>query len=401
MGNILNIINSDEHYHNVDNVNYIPCLTGPFLCSELRNFTINELTLDEVKDEKCIYVIEIRCNDGLKKVFDLLPQKLIDLVNNDKCSIVIDYEHEGNLDRKYLEKFQYNIQKNKEKVKLKNIFILTGNLLQYEDYDISIVNSTHFLNNMSYDANISNGRLNTDLGYVWKMPKIDEINIENKNKLFLSFIRNSQKLHRKTLASYYQYHDLWKDNNISFLKVEWDGPHGSGEIDYLPDKYQNSLLELDDLNPIEIDTKNYNDKKGFNTMFTDRSDLYLETLFSVVSETLFEEESIFLSEKVAKPLLNLHPFIVISTPYTLKKLRELGFKTFGSFIDESYDEEKNHKKRIELIFNELDKIRNTPIDELKSWWKSIVPILEHNQKHFLNLMNIKSSKVKLLEKLYD
>ncbi len=54
MGNILNIINSDEHYHNVDNVNYIPCLTGPFLCSELRNFTINELTLDEVKDEKCI-----------------------------------------------------------------------------------------------------------------------------------------------------------------------------------------------------------------------------------------------------------------------------------------------------------------------------------------------------------
>ena len=54
MGNILNIINSDKHYHNVDNVNYIPCLPGPFLCSELRNFTINELTLDKVKDEKYI-----------------------------------------------------------------------------------------------------------------------------------------------------------------------------------------------------------------------------------------------------------------------------------------------------------------------------------------------------------
>ena len=148
-----------------------------------------------------------------------------------------------------------------------------------------------------------------------KLPKIDEINIENKNKLFLSLLEIHKNFIEKTLASYYQYHDLWKDNNISFLKVEWDGPH-VGEIDYLPDKYQNSLLELDDLNPIEIDTKNYNDKKGFNTMFTDRSDLYLETFFSVVSETLFEEESIFLSEK--KPLLNLHPFIVISTPYTLK-----------------------------------------------------------------------------------
>jgi len=259
----------------------------------------------------------------------------------------------------------------------------------------------HFLNNMSFDAYDSKFRRNTDLGYVWKMPDINKIDIDKKSKLFLTFIRNSQKLHRKTLASYYQYHDLWKDNNISFLKVEWDGPHGSGEVDYLPNKYQNSLLELEDLNPIEIDTKNLKDKSGFNTMFADRSDLYLETFFSVVSETLFEQEAIFLSEKVAKPLLNLHPFIVMSTPYTLKKLRELGFKTFGSFIDETYDEVEDNKKRVELIFKELDKIRTTPIDELKTWWKSIVPILEHNQKHFLNLMNIKTNKVKLLEKIND
>ena len=91
----------------------------------------------------------------------------------------------------------------------------------------------------------------------------------------------------------------------------------------------------------------------------------------------------------------------MSTPYTLKKLRELGFKTFGSFIDETYDEVDDNKKRVELIFKELDKIRTTPIDELKTWWKSIVPILEHNQKHFLNLMNIKTNKVKLLEKIND
>ena len=63
---------------------------------------------------------------------------------------------------------------------------------------------------------------------------------------------------------------------------------------------------------------------------------------------------------------------------------------------------KTIKKRVELIFKELDKkIRTTPIDELKDWWKSIVPILEHNQKHFLNLMNIKTNKIKLLEKIND
>ena len=69
------------------------------------------------------------------------------------------------------------------------------------------------------------------------------------------------------------------------------------EIDYLPNKYQNSLLELEDLNPIEIDTQNLKDKSGFNTMFADRSDLYLETFFSVVSETLFEQDTTYFYQK--------------------------------------------------------------------------------------------------------
>ena len=53
-----------------------------------------------------------------------------------------------------------------------------------------------------------------------------------------------------------------------------------------------------------------------------------------------------MSEKILKPLLNLHPFIVMSTPHTLKKITELGFKTFGRFIDESYDDEENPQKRL-------------------------------------------------------
>ena len=36
----------------------------------------------------------------------------------------------------------------------------------------------------------------------------------------------------------------------------------------------------------------------------------------------------------------------MSTPHTLKKLRELGFKTFGSFIDETYDEVDDNKKEL-------------------------------------------------------
>ena len=48
---------------------------------------------------------------------------------------------------------------------------------------------------------------------------------------------------------------------------------------------------------------------------------YQETFLSVVSETIYEGKNNFFSEKICKPLVNLHPFIVMSTPYTLRKLQ--------------------------------------------------------------------------------
>jgi recombination DNA repair RAD52 pathway protein len=91
----------------------------------------------------------------------------------------------------------------------------------------------------------------------------------------------------------------------------------------------------------------------------------------------------------------------MSTPHTLRKLQEFGFKTFDGFIDESYDKELDDLKRTQMIFDELDKFRNKSDKELKDWWKEILPVLEHNQKTFINMGNKKTKKIKLLEKLND
>ena len=139
---------------------------------------------------------------------------------------------------------------------------------------------------------------------------------------------------------------------------------------------------------------------GFGTSFTDMWEFYQETFLSVVSETLFDE-SIFLSEKICKPILSLHPFIIVSSPRMIQKLHQLGFKTFEPFISEKYDDVINQKERLELVFKELDKFRNKPIEELQEWFKSIEPTLKHNQEVLLKMGKEKSSKVKFLEKLYD
>jgi hypothetical protein len=56
-----------------------------------------------------------------------------------------------------------------------------------------------------------------------------------------------------------------------------------------------------------------------------------------------------LSEKIFKPISNLQPFLVIGDYLTLAELKKLGFKTFSPFIDESYDNERDSYKRMELI----------------------------------------------------
>ena len=221
----------------------------------------------------------------------------------------------------------------------------------------------------------------------------------------MCYIRNCNRDHRKAIASYFQHNNLWNNNNISFLKNSYSNKSIPNKI--LPQKYWNSCSELDNLPMVEIDTQNIQNKENFNTSFTSNWKHYQETFLSIVSETLYLPDNItpfecnFFSEKICKPLVNLHPFILMSTPYSLQKLRKFGFKTFDGFIDESYDNEKSHLKRMQMIFDELDKFRNKSDEELKDWWKEILPILEHNQKTFINMGNKKTKKIKLLENLYD
>jgi len=76
---------------------------------------------------------------------------------------------------------------------------------------------------------------------------------------------------------------------------------------------------------------------------------YTDTVCSIVSETNDNNFEIFMTEKIWKPIMAQHVFVVHGNYLYLQKLREMGFKTFGSYIDESYDLEKDPNKRIEML----------------------------------------------------
>lgn len=66
--------------------------------------------------------------------------------------------------------------------------------------------------------------------------------------------------------------------------------------------------------------------------------IYSQCWYSIIAEGFFDHRGSRFTEKTAKALVAGRLFVLFGGPHDLKRLRRLGFKTFGSVIDESYDE---------------------------------------------------------------
>ena len=85
---------------------------------------------------------------------------------------------------------------------------------------------------------------------------------------------------------------------------------------------------------------------------------------------------------------------------SLKKLRELGFKTFYPYIDESYDEEPDELKRFNMVMEQVNKLCSMDLPELHDLYWSMSDILNYNYEEYLKLVqnNYKDSMVYIVDK---
>ena len=71
----------------------------------------------------------------------------------------------------------------------------------------------------------------------------------------------------------------------------------------------------------------------------------------------------------------MHPFIILGNRGSLAKLKEMGYKTFDGFINESYDNMSTFD-RMAAIIREVKRIHL--IEDKVQWLDSMRDILEHN-----------------------
>jgi hypothetical protein len=116
---------------------------------------------------------------------------------------------------------------------------------------------------------------------------------------------------------------------------------------------------------------------------------YERTFISMVTESLADDDTLFFSEKIWKPIMVGHPFIIYGNQFTLKHLKSLGYKTFDKWIDESYDEIYDRVHRAQKIVSELKKFENKTIEELTTIRVEMEETCRFNKEHYNILYNKK------------
>jgi hypothetical protein len=175
--------------------------------------------------------------------------------------------------------------------------------------------------------------------------------------------------------------DLLIDNNlISRCKTSCNSIEPELQIHYSQHQYTNT-----DWVPKNC-LENYTTSTMYNSCSSADFDLddYQNTEFEVVLETLFEDDRIQLTEKILRPIACGQPFLLVSTPNSLKYLQNYGFKTFSEIFDESYDTITDHKKRMQAVIKTMNDINNWSVDKYNTNMLKIKEITQYNKNYFFS-----------------
>ena len=110
----------------------------------------------------------------------------------------------------------------------------------------------------------------------------------------------------------------------------------------------------------------------------DESHLFENVFVNLVNETHQPDDRVFITEKTYRAINHCRPFIINGDKGSLTYLKEMGFKTFDQFWDESYDDEESDHVRITKITEVVRDICHRSNEELLTQYNDMLPILRHN-----------------------
>jgi hypothetical protein len=103
--------------------------------------------------------------------------------------------------------------------------------------------------------------------------------------------------------------------------------------------------------------------------------IYNQTAYTLVAETNYSNHYSFYTEKTVKPILAHRLFVLLGGQYQLYNLRSVGFKTFSSIVDETYDKVDDPVVRFKKAMDQVKYLESQEQEEILA---KIKPICDHN-----------------------
>lgn len=214
-------------------------------------------------------------------------------------------------------------------------------------------------------------------------------------KDYVCFNRRTHS-HRTLLVSELVNRDLIRNGYVSYPPKE-TFPIRTTEYEYpgypnVAQKFQDLLKHI----PFIVDKEEFIENHAPDVTHWP----YDKSWFTVITETLYssKQKTVFFSEKIYKPIAFLHPFIIVTQPYALRKLRELGYKTFSPFINEIYDEIEGDNDRMWAIAEEMTRLCKLTEEEKRNIIKDVQPMVEFNRNRlFTREPTLKQLESKLVD----
>lgn len=334
-----------------------------------------------------------------KNLFDCLNQIYLDDLRSGNAMLLLDQSHEG-YQTPWLWKW-FHESCSERQIPISAVVYVTGNLLAEKQYDLwcdqynvkekmCVLPHVHF-EHMIHETGVN--RVRFDRGP--NLPSFDD-HVRYKTENF------SKILDYNFLQKRLRNHRTWGYKAIFDSGLLDNGLLSMNQFDYMQTHLEGKFITEEETNIINKTLPSYvygisNTLKGdhyYINRFND--DVMLDTWISVVSEASFSdtENTCFLSEKSFKPIACHHPFIIFGNKNSLEYLKDMGYRTFHPYIDESYDKLSTWD-RLDGITNALKKFN--AVEDKMEWYKSIEEILLHNNEVLVknSRQNLPTSIVKL------
>jgi hypothetical protein len=206
---------------------------------------------------------------------------------------------------------------------------------------------------------------------------------------------------------YYQtehYNDLWPDISAAyeerFGKINGYRSKFLDKVDTQANfnNFEKIDVSLDENNLVSAINGIVDDTNGghpyWRRMYITPYLVYKNSWYSIVSET-YQNFRYHPTEKTGKAFLGKRIFVAFCCQHFLKNLKKLGFKTFDSIIDESYDDIEDTNERFNRAWEQIRFLATADHTKLYS---TVADIVEHNR----NIMLDRNFQLKEIEKfIYD